>query len=125
MSKDNNKDNGLINGIILITIGVVSLMVTVFDFTIDWAELAKLWPVFIIIFGLSILPINKIIKSILVVITILLSCILYYNAVNEEASYEEESYYYDSNNKDINVQEFAEPFRNNINTAKVEINYGL
>lgn len=124
MSKDNNKDNGLINGIVLITIGVIALMVTVFDFTIEWGELAKLWPVFIIIFGLSILPINKIIKSILVVITILSSCILYYNAVNEDASYEEESYYYDSNNKDVNVQEFAEPYRDDIKTAKVEINYG-
>lgn len=124
MSKENNKENGLINGIVLITIGVIALLVTVFDFTIEWAELAKLWPVFIIIFGLSLLPINKIIKSILVVIMILLSCVLYYNAVNEDDSYEEESYYYDSNDKDTNVQEFSEPFRNNINTAKVEINYG-
>ena len=124
MSKDNNKDNGLINGIILITIGVVSLMVTVFDFTIEWAELAKLWPVFIIIFGLYILPINKIIKSILVVIMILLSCVLYYNAVNVEDSYEEESYYDVPDNKDTHVQEFSESYKDNINTAKVEINYG-
>ena len=33
MSKD-NKDNGLVNGIILIAIGIIALMVTFFDLEI-------------------------------------------------------------------------------------------
>lgn len=124
MSKENNKDSGLINGIVLIAIGVIALLVTFFDFSIDWSEILKLWPVFIIIFGLSILPVNKIVKSILVVIMILLSCVLYYNAVNEDDVVEEVLYYDNSNNKDVTVQEFSESFKEGINTANVEINYG-
>ena len=82
MSKD-NKDNGLVNGIILIAIGIIALMVTFFDLEIVWSELAKFWPVFVIIFGISILPLNKFLKSVFVIILILLSCILYYNNVND------------------------------------------
>ena len=76
MSNDNNRDNGLVSGIILITIGIIALMATFFDFEIVWEELAKLWPVFIIIFGISILPLNKIMKSISVILLILISCVL-------------------------------------------------
>ena len=49
MSNDNNRDNGLVSGIILITIGIIALMATFFDFEIVWEELAKLWPVFTVI----------------------------------------------------------------------------
>ena len=58
MSKD-NKDNGLVNGIILIAIGIIALMVTFFDLEIVWSELAKFWPVFVIIFGISMCYKNK------------------------------------------------------------------
>ena len=122
MSKD-NKDNGLVNGIILIAIGIIALMVTFFDLEIVWSELAKFWPVFVIIFGISILPLNKFLKSVFVIILILLSCILYYNNVNDNTKHLA-SFSYDMIDDDVNVQEFSEPYNINVKTADVEINYG-
>ncbi|MBO5809517.1 MAG: hypothetical protein J6R32_01685 [Bacteroidales bacterium] len=122
MSKD-NKDNGLVNGIILIAIGIIALMVTFFDLEIVWSELAKFWPVFVIIFGISILPLNKFLKSVFVIILILLSCILYYNNINDNTKHPA-SFSYDMIDDDVNVQEFSEPYNINVKTADVEINYG-
>ena len=78
----NKKDDGLVGGIILIAIGIIALLVTFFDFKIVWEELAKFWPVFIIIFGVSLLPLNKVLKSVCVIVIILISCLIYCNEVN-------------------------------------------
>lgn len=118
-----NKDNGLVSGIILIAIGVIALLVTFFDLEIVWSELAKLWPVFIIIFGISILPFNRLLKSVCVIILILLSCLLYYNNTNDRVD-SPATFSYDIIEEGVNVQEFSEPYKTNIKTADVEINYG-
>ena len=123
MSKESSKDNGVIGGIILITIGIIALMVTFFDLKIVWSELAKFWPIFLIIFGVSILPLNKLLKSISVIILILLSCVLYYNNVNDNMS-SMSSFSYDMIEEGVNVQEFSEPYNHNVKTAGVELNYG-
>lgn len=123
MNKDNNKDNGLIGGIILITIGIIALMVTFFDLEIVWSELAKFWPVFLIIFGISILPLNKLFKSVSVILLILLSCILYSNNVKDNVE-TQTSFNYELIEDDVNVQEFSEPYNPGIKTADVEMNYG-
>lgn len=126
MSKSNNKnkDNGIISGIILITIGIIALMVTFFDLEIVWWELAKFWPIFLIIFGISILPLNKLLKSISVIILILLSCVLYYNNVNKDDVKMQTSFSYDVIDEGVNIQEFSEPYNLNVKTASVELNYG-
>ena len=122
MSKD-NKDNGLVNGIILIAIGIIALMVTFFDLEIVWSELAKFWPVFVIIFGISILPLNKFLKSVFVIILILLSCILYCNNVNGDVK-THATFSYEMIEDDVNIQEFSEPYNTDVRTADVEISYG-
>lgn len=127
MSKNTEKkdDNGIVSGIILIVIGLIALMVTFFDVDIVWSELAKLWPVFIIIFGISILPFNKLLKSVLVIICILISFLLYCNGVKEENDFTWDDARSDvAINEDVDVQEFSEPFRTDIVEADVEINYG-
>ncbi len=126
MSKNDNNnknDNGIVSGIILIVIGFVALMVTFFDVEIVWSELAKLWPVFIIIFGISILPLNKLLKAILVIISIIISLFLYYNGVKDDDAFKD-VHTYNSVTDDVDVQEFSEPYRNNISEADVEIDYG-
>lgn len=127
MSKNAEKkdDNGIVSGIILIVIGIIALLVTFFDVDIVWSELAKLWPVFIIIFGVSILPLNKLLKSILVVMCILLSFLLYCNGVREDDNLAcEDTRLGVTASDDVDVQEFSEPFRAGIVEADVEINYG-
>ncbi len=123
MNKENNKDNGLINGIILIAIGIIALMVTFFDIEIVWSELAKFWPIFLVIFGISLLPINKLLKSVFVIILILLSCILYCNNVNGDVK-THATFSYEMIEDDVNIQEFSEPYNTDVRTADVEISYG-
>lgn len=125
MNKEDNKnkDNGLVGGIILIAIGIIALVVTFFDVEIVWSEVAKFWPIFLIIFGVSILPLSKLFKSISVIILILLSCLLYYNNIDGNVK-TLSSFSYDMIEEGVNIQEFSEPYNLNVKTASVEINYG-
>ena len=119
----NKKDDGLVGGIILIAIGIIALLVTFFDFKIVWEELAKFWPVFIIIFGVSLLPLNKVLKSVCVILIIIISCLIYSNEVNgnENLSDEKTS---EILMEEVETQEFSSPFKDNTTEASVEINYG-
>lgn len=123
MGNDNGKDNGIVGGIVLIAIGVIALMVTFFDIEIIWSELAKLWPVFIIFFGISLLPLSKMLKSTLMIVMILISCLLYYNGVKDD-DVSEATRYENAGDENVNIQDFSEAFDDNIATAEVEINYG-
>lgn len=120
MSKNNN-DRGLIEGIVLITVGIIALLVIFLDVEIIWSELLKLWPVFIIIFGLSVMPLNKILKSLLVVLLILASCVFYCMQVYDN---EEVEYYDYSMNEDADMQEYNEAYNDNIRTVDFNIDYG-
>lgn len=120
----NKKDDGLIGGIILIAIGIIALMVTFFDLKIDWEELAKFWPVFIIIFGISLLPLNKLLKSVSVIVIILISCLIYCNQVNGNEKFSNEIISEAMIEEGVETQEFSSPFKDNITEASVEINYG-
>lgn len=120
----NKKDDGLVGGIILIAIGIIALLVTFFDFKIVWEELAKFWPVFIIIFGVSLLPLNKVLKSVCVIVIILISCLIYCNEVNGNEKLPDEMTSEVLVEEDVETQEFSSPFKDNTTEASVEINYG-
>ena len=120
----NKKDDGLIGGIILIAIGIIALMVTFFDLKIEWEELAKFWPVFIIIFGVSLLPLNRLLKSVGVVIIIIISCLIYCNEVNGNENLSDEMASEVLMEEGVETQEFSSPFKDNITEASVEVNYG-
>ena len=120
----NKKDDGLVGGIILIAIGIIALLVTFFDFKIVWEELAKFWPVFIIIFGVSLLPLNKVLKSVCVIVIIIISCLIYCNEVNGNENTSDEMTSEVLLEEGIETQEFFAPFKDNITEASVEINYG-
>ena len=120
----NKRDEGLVGGIILIAIGIIALLVTFFDVDIVWSELAKFWPVFIIIFGVSLLPLNKVLKSVSVIVIILISCLIYCNEVNGNENTSDEMTSEVFLEEGIETQEFFAPFKDNITEASVEINYG-
>ena len=120
----NKRDEGRVGGIILIAIGIIALLVTFFDVDIVWSELAKFWPVFIIIFGVSLLPLNKVLKSVSVIVIILISCLIYCNEVNGNENTSDEMTSEVLLEEEIETQEFFAPFKDNITEASVEINYG-
>lgn len=120
----NKRDEGLVGGIILIAIGIIALLVTFFDVDIVWSELAKFWPVFIIIFGVSLLPLNKVLKSLSVIVIIIISCLIYCKEVNGNENTSDEMTSEVLLEEDVEMQEFSSPFKDNITEASVEINYG-
>ena len=120
----NKRDEGLVGGIILIAIGIIALLVTFFDVDIVWSELAKFWPVFIIIFGVSLLPLNKVLKSLSVIVIIIISCLIYCKEVNGNENTSDEMTSEVLLEEDVEMQEFYSPFKDNITEASVEINYG-
>lgn len=127
MSNEKKNDSGMVSGIVLIFIGIIALLVTFFDLELIWSEIWNLWPVFLIILGISVLPFGKMIKSIAVIITVLASCMIYYNNVKDYYSDDEAvNIYYDDDSyaESVDVQEFSEEFNNNISTASVDIEYG-
>ena len=67
-NNEKHSNDGFGKGIILILIGVVALMVTFFEFEIDWDVIADMWPVLLIIIGVCIMPVNRWIRLIAAVV---------------------------------------------------------
>lgn len=78
MENNEKKTNdGFGKGIILILIGIAALMVTFFEFEIDWDVVVDMWPVLLIILGVCIMPINRWIRLIVAVVLLALGYIGY------------------------------------------------
>ncbi len=114
-NKDTNKDTSLITGLLLIAIGIIALFVTFFDIELVWSEIGKLWPVLLVIIGVSKIPFNKVLKSILLIIIIIASCIVYYERTKDDDVFDKEKieniFYDDEKLKEsIDIQEFSESY---------------
>lgn len=120
----NKKDDGLVGGMFLVAIGMIALWVNFFDLKILWEELAKFWPIFIIILGVFLLPLSKILKSICTIVIILISFLIYCNEVNGNENLSDEMTSEVFIEEGVETQEFSSPFKDNTTEASVEINYG-
>lgn len=76
-NSEKNKNDGLVNGVILIVVGVIALMVTFFDIAINWSVLWKLWPLLLIIIGVCIMPIDRWIKTAVILSLVTVGLIAY------------------------------------------------
>ena len=83
-NNENNRNDGFGMGLTLIVIGVIALFVTFFDFTIDWHMMVKLWPILLIIIGVCVMPINKWIRTVVVLVLLALGFVAYQNKANDE-----------------------------------------
>ena len=81
-NNEQNKNDGFGSGLTLIILGVLALMVTFFDFEIDWHMMAKLWPLLLIIIGVCIMPINRWIRTVLALLLLALGFVAYQNKVD-------------------------------------------
>lgn len=85
MSNNENKNNdGFGRGLTLIIIGVIALLITFFDFEIDWHVLAKMWPVLLIIIGVCVMPINKWIRTVIALVLLALGAVAYHQKAGED-----------------------------------------
>lgn len=82
-NNDNKAHDNFGKGITLIIIGVVALLITFFDFEVDWHIVGKLWPLMLIIIGVCIMPINRWVRTAIAVILLAVGFYAYQNKVDE------------------------------------------
>lgn len=71
------KNRNLFLGILLLFVGVIALLSSLDIFELRWSIVWRLWPMLLIIIGILVLPVKDWLKAILVVLTMLLSVLLY------------------------------------------------
>ena len=85
MSNNENKTNDSFGkGITLIVIGVIALLITFFDFEIDWHVVAKMWPLLLVIIGVCIMPINKWIRTVIALTLLILGAVAYHQKAGSD-----------------------------------------
>ncbi len=133
------KSRNVFLGIIILFIGVIALLKSLGIIAFSWGIAASLWPLLLIVIGISILPANDLIKALLLVLTIAAGCLLYHNkAVNHAEDYTFSGYvnrlgrnngWNDDDDTDDEYveggisQQFSEPFDGN-SFAKLNLEFG-
>jgi len=116
-------------GIILILIGVLFILQNLNIIDFRWVSLWRLWPIFLILWGVSILPANKWIKTSLVVIVLAGSVYFMLNSTVEWRNhypnihigrdyddYDDDEFYDDEGQAD---QHFNIPYEDSVATASL------
>lgn len=137
------KSKNLFIGILVLFTGVVALLATLHVFEFHWSTLWNLWPMILIICGISMLPMNDRLKSILLVVALGLGCMLYYfenqkyegNFIRrffnrhvttwnrDDDDEEQEVETYDDTDRIDVEQHFSEPFQE-VAKASIDIDFG-
>ncbi|MFC2106926.1 LiaI-LiaF-like domain-containing protein [Bacteroidota bacterium] len=112
-------------GLILIILGALFILKNTGLLYFSWRDIFQLWPIILILWGLSIIPVKSGIKIILSVITITVAIFI---ISNSHSRWESHSYWEWGEDKDYEDsrewtdQEFTEPYDQNIKIARLEIN---
>lgn len=77
------KNKNLFIGLIILFVGVVALLASLGVFEFHWTILWRLWPVMLMIIGISLLPMKDYIKGILLLVALALGCLLYHNELKD------------------------------------------
>lgn len=112
------KSRNPILGLLVIFIGVVALLATFGVFTFHWSILLKLWPLILIIIGASLLPLNNLLRAILLLVTFGAGCVLYHVENKKYVDPAERIERFLGHD-----QQFSEPYRD-LEKASIEIEVG-
>ena len=108
-------------GMILILIGVLFTLDNLNLLDFDWYNLWRLWPVVLVLWGVSILPVKSIIKIVLVII-VLAGSVFY--MMNRTVHWHDDDFYisynYNFDNKTVN-QEFTIPYEDSVEFATLNM----
>lgn len=72
------KSRNLFAGILILFTGVVALLAVMGRFEFHWATLWRLWPMFLIIMGIALLPFRDYIKALILLAALAVGCWLYH-----------------------------------------------
>lgn len=137
------KSKNLFIGILVLFTGVIALLATLHVFEFHWSILWKLWPMILIICGISMLPLNEYWKSAILLVALGLGCVLYHaesrhyegNAISRfinrhtsafrwDRDDEDDAFDDDDESRDLTEeQHFSEPYRE-VTRASIDIDFG-
>lgn len=138
--------DGFVTGIVLIIVGIIALCAIFFDLHIVWSQMLKLWPLLLIIIGVTMIPVNRWIRTGIVVLILICGAIGYHSLekkyygkgnakveifddndwdfFDESIEKQEDKFTKSKDSIDNNLQEFSEPYRKGVTKAEVEVSYG-
>ena len=141
------KSRNLFIGILVLFAGIVALLSVLGVFEFHWSILWKLWPMFLIIIGIALLPLNDYVKGGILLAALGIGCLLYHcemkhyegNVVTRFFNRHFTQWDWDDDDDDIQKdddtdydsddpvflkdQHFSEPFRS-VEYASMEVDFG-
>ena len=136
-SKNKNDNDNFASGIGLIIIGVIALLVMLFDVDLVWSKLFELWPLALIILGVCIMPINRWVRVSIVTVLVACGCLAYISKVDSykygyDLGVSSGEFGDDSNSSvvrryddgDVYSQSFCESYNKVLKNAEVKVEYG-
>lgn len=133
------KSKNLITGLLIIFVGVIALLSALHIIDFHWSIVLRLWPLVLVIFGITLLPLNEYLRGGLILATLGLGCFLYHveakhyegNAITRfynnirswDFNHDDDE---DEEDADIEYaidQHFSEPFTE-IESASIDIDFG-
>lgn len=139
------KSRNLFIGILVLFAGIVALLSVLGVFEFHWSIMWKLWPMFLIIAGIALLPLNDYVKSAILVAALGVGCLLYHaefkhyegNVVTRffNRHFSQWNWDWDDDDDDdgedrdegapdfLPEQHFSEPFRS-VERASMEVDFG-
>jgi len=112
-------------GLILIILGALFILKNTGVLYFSWRDIFHLWPIVLILWGISIIPIKSGVKILLSVITAVAA---FFIISQSNTKWESHSYWGWGDDNDYEVsrewtdQEFTEPYDQNIKIVRLEIN---
>ena len=125
-------------GILILFAGVIALLAVLGVFSFHWSIVWSLWPLMLIIFGISLLPFNDYTKAGLLLVVLAAGCVLYHFEAKDYRGNVFTRLYRnvqswninkDDDEEDDDAEEFAidqhfsEPF-SDVETASIDIDFG-
>ena len=72
------KSRNLFAGVLILFTGVVALLAVLDCFEFHWSTLWRLWPMFLVIMGIALLPLKEYVKTAILLVALALGCWLYH-----------------------------------------------
>ncbi len=108
-------------GVLLVLIGSLLLLDRLHIFTFSWWTLSKLWPLLFIFWGISILPIKKLFKLLLIAFAVALGVFAYFQLDAKTIRGAKRTSTTELPAKDNLQQYFAEPYNPEVEFASLDL----
>lgn len=138
------KHSNLFWGIILITLGALFILKNLDLIFFNWSAIFKLWPLLLVLWGISVLPVKSAFKLVFSFAAIIVTIFIVYNSPYHfkwyghdnwnnrwddnrwEYKYSDEDEYEEKSREfDVDSQEFTEPYSDHIEYAQLRIDAAI